>query len=725
MHTHELMNDKNVIIEWLRRLGVKFHTSFLVVNSEIEEQPIVYANEAFFKMIGYSEKETLGRNGRFLHGEKTSPEVGATIHDCIAKGETGIFEIINYRKNGTPFWNELSIQPLTFPEKNLKFTLLLQNDITERKRTEALVKLQKQTYKKIENGNKLSSILQNICDTCESFFIDGAKCTVLLIDNEERIYTIGATESMPKSFEEEIIGLKVEEDIGTCGAAFHRGQPVVVKDMTTDYLWRNHQQLVEQHGLVSSWSIPILSAEDEVVGTFGIYFPATAIPYDKDLKFMEGVASIVSLAIKYSHQHEEILRLAYRDGDTNLPNRNYFRDEIDQLLKIGKEGFVAFISTDEYTKVVDQYGHRAGDTLMTEIGRRLMLHQNVSENLIARFSDSTLSMYSITPFTKIPDYLEQLMHRFTDPIKVGDMELFLTLKIGVAIVMPHQKDSEELIRCSDSALSQAKLRTGEAICYFESELDEFLMRDLRVANELTVALNRNEIAVHLQPKVDLETGEILSFEALARWTSPDLGVIPPDIFIPAAEKNGKIRLVEKSILEQVLGWMRKRADQGLMLRQVAINISAEHFFHHSFVRNLMNMTSMYGIDPKWIRLEITERIGFVDIETANKIFKNLKHFGFTTAIDDFGTGYSSLSYLQKLPIEELKIDRSFVSNMDEAGTLAIVHTIIQLANNLNMHAVAEGIETEKERRILLSLGCKVGQGYLFYKPMSLDEAYLL
>src|SRR5690606_33613726 len=167
-------------------------------------------------------------------------------------------------------------------------------------------------------------------------------------------------------------------------------------------------------------------------------------------------------------------------------------------------------------------------------------------------------MYSATPFTKIPDYLDHLMNGLVEPIKVGDMELFLTLKMGVAIVTPHQIDSEEIIRCADSALSQAKLRTGESICYFESEHDEFMMKDLRVANELTAAIRRNEVGVHLQPKVDLNTGEILSFEALARWTSPDLGTIPPDVFIPAAEKNGKIRLLEQSVLKQALEWLKKR-----------------------------------------------------------------------------------------------------------------------------------------------------------------------
>lgn len=724
MHTHELKRDKKVIMEWLRRLGVEFHTSFLIVNSEMEDQPVVYANEAFYKMIGYSEAETLGRNGRFLHGEKTAKEASEKIRNCVDSGESGIVEIVNYRKNGTPFWNEITVQPLSFPEKNFKFTLMLQHDITDRKRAEALIKLQKETYTGIEKGYMLSMLLQNICQTTESFFIDGAKCTILLIDETE-LYKIGAANSMPKDFQEAINGLVVKEDIGTCGAAFHKQQPVIVEDMSTDYLWRNHQQLVEEYDLVSSWSIPIFSVEGTAIGTFGIYFPVALSPHENDLEFMEEVASIASLAIKYSRQQEEILQLAYTDGNTALPNRNYFRTEIAELLMEEKEGFVAFLATDEFTKVVDQYGHHAGDTIIREISKRLMLTQNSANDLIARFSDSTLAMYSMTPFTRIPEYLDQLLQGLVEPITVGDMELFLTLKMGVAIVTPHQRDSEELIRCADSALSQAKLQTGEAICYFESEYDEFMMKDLRVANELTAALRRNEVGVHLQPKVDLATGEIISFEALARWTSPDLGTIPPDVFIPAAEKNGKIRMLEQNVLKQVLEWMKKRADQGLKLRQVAINISADHFFHHSFVPYLMDMTAAYGIDSQWIQLEITERIGFVDIETANKVFKHLKHCGFTTSIDDFGTGYSSLSYLQKLPVEELKIDRSFISNMEEAGTLAIIRTIIQLAENLDLRAVAEGVETEKDRQTLLTLGCKVGQGYLFYKPMPLNEAFLL
>ncbi|MDE0584884.1 GGDEF domain-containing phosphodiesterase, partial [Planococcus sp. A6] len=308
---------------------------------------------------------------------------------------------------------------------------------------------------------------------------------------------------------------------------------------------------------------------------------------------------------------------------------------------------------------------------------------------------------------------------------IGEMDLFLTVKVGVAIVTPAQQNAEELVRCADSALSKAKERIGEAVCYFENEQDEVMMRDLRVANALTAALKRKEISVFLQPKVALESRDILGFEALARWKSPELGDISPAIFIPAAEKNGKIRQLEQHVIEQVLAWLKKRQEQELELRQVAINISAEHFFHHSFVPHLVDETKKFGVDPKWIQLEITERIGVVDIDTAGTVFDQLKKYGFATSIDDFGTGYSSLSYLQKLPVEEIKIDRSFVSNMEEHGTRAVIRTIIQLADNLGLRAVAEGVETENDRTQLLEMGCTIAQGFLFHRPMPLDEAHLL
>ncbi|MCJ1908183.1 EAL domain-containing protein [Planococcus ruber] len=724
MPTHEIHEEKKVIINWLRRLGMEFQTGFIVLNTELENHPIIYANQSFLEMSGYEEEEVLGQNGKFMHGSKTDKRVGQKIRNCMESKKAGIFEIVNYRKDGLPFWNEITIQPIIMHETDFTFTIMLQRDITDRKRAEALINLQQQIHNDMGKGYLLSFLLQKACDTVESFFKDDTKCTVLFV-NDAGYFQVGAGKSMPSEFHDKVEQIQSSPVTGTCGAAFHTNQTVIVEDMKASPLWNGHQYLVEELHLTSSWSVPIDDANDKAIGTFGIYFTDKTLPTEEDIAFVEQIGSIVSLTVRYSQQQEEILRLAYTDKETALPNRNYFINELKELLDEKKEGFVAFVSADEYIKVVDQYGHTAGDALIREIGKRFLRAGMSANHVIARFSDSTIALVNLNPLGDVPAYLEKLSQCVIEPTNVQDMELFLTLKMGVALITPKQQDEKELIRYADSALSKAKLRAGESICYFENEHDDFMMRDLRIANELSAALRREEIDVHLQPKVDLKSGKIISFEALARWNSPELGSIAPDVFIPAAEKNGKIRLLEQVVFKRVLTWLKKRKELGLELRQVAVNISADHFFHHSFIPHLVDRMAEYGIEHKWIQLEITERIGFVDIETAHQVFKKLNRYGFTSSVDDFGTGYSSLSYLQKLPVSEIKIDRSFISNMHEHGTLAIVRTIIQLAENLNMTAVAEGIETEQQRSILVSLGCRVGQGYFYYRPMSLEEANLL
>ncbi|HSJ38326.1 MAG TPA: EAL domain-containing protein [Planococcus sp. (in: firmicutes)] len=724
MQNSRMVKEKHIIIDWLSRLGVEFQTGFVVINSQLDDQPILYANQAFFNMTGYPENEVLGKNGRFLHGEKTDSRISGKIRECVNSEQAETFEIVNYHKNKNPFWNEITVQPISVDGEKHKFTLMLMKNITDRKREEALIQLQQEAYTGIEKGYMLSSLLENVCQIIESFFKDGTTCTILFVDDNNR-FRVMAGKSMPESFRQSIDGMEAGPETGSCGAAYHSGQTVIVEDIQEDELWRDYRVMAAKYGFRSSWSVPFLDKDGNTIGTLGIYFPSVTVPQDKDYNFLERIAPTISLTVKYSRQQEEMLKLAYTDRATSLRNRNYFIIELASLLQENKEGLVAFLTVDEYVKVVDQYGHRAGDQLVQEIAKRFSLANSSGDALIARFSDSTLALVRLMPLDQIPEYLEELAKLLAEPITVRDLELFLALKTGVSIITAMQEDVEELIRYADSALSKAKLRAGESICYYENEHDEYMMRNLRIANELNAALRREEIKVHLQPKVDMRSGEILSFEALARWNSPELGNIAPDVFIPAAEKNGKIRILEQNVLKQVLEWLQKRREQGLELNQVAVNISADHFFHHSFVPNLADMTAEYNIECNLIQLEITERIGFVDIEAARKIFRQLTKYGFTSSVDDFGTGYSSLSYLQKLPVSEIKIDRSFISKMHEADTLAIVRTIIQLAENLDLLAVAEGVETEEQKQQLLALGCHVGQGYYFYRPMPLEDANLL
>lgn len=225
----------------------------------------------------------------------------------------------------------------------------------------------------------------------------------------------------------------------------------------------------------------------------------------------------------------------------------------------------------------------------------------------------------------------------------------------------------------------------------------------------------------LQPKVNLMTGEIESFEALARWNSADLGFVSPTLFIPVAENTGNIYKVDLEIFKKVLQWQKQRHDAGLKLYQVSINISPSHFYNPAFVESSIALIESYKIDPKFIKFEITESVELEDVLRAKKIIDELQQIGIETSIDDFGVGYSSLSYLQELPFKEIKIDKSFVDDLANPRMNAVIKTIIQLSDNLNMVSVAEGIETEEQHLELKRLGCQVGQGYYYYKPMPIKQ----
>jgi len=711
--------NKDLLFEWLCRLGDQYQTSFVVCDSYYPNNPLVYVNEKFTELSGYSREEVLGKDCRFLQGLETKECASVNIQKQLATGSPIHTELLNYRKDGTPFWNELVIQPLRDGKGTLLYYIGLQVDVTRRKQTEALFDVQQEIYQGIEKGYALNVLLQKICDVAESFFQQQTKCSIQLLDANDRLLVTAAA-SLPESYNQSAHGIKIGLNVGSCGTAAFVKKPVIVTDIETDPLWVNSKQIALAHGLRACWSVPILTQENKVVGTIATYFTKPNKPREVDLEFMQRLAPLISLVVKYSDHQEEVLQLAYVDVDTGIPNRHYFINELKDLLTEDEPGFVAMIESSEFAHIGDVYGRAAGDDLIKQMSNRIQRLCKV-DDVIARFASPTLVIASLIPSTEIERYTNNIMSIVNDPFLLGEDEVFVTMKIGVTPFHGKSIDSEELIRFADNAISDAKKRAGNALSFFTVDQDEETKRKLSITNHLSYALQKNEFDVHIQPKVDLQSGKIFSFEALARWSSPELGQVPPDVFIQAAENSGKIRAIDQIILVKVLQWLHNRKKLGKQLLPVAINISTDHFFHPNFVSDLREAVKEFGVEAAYLRIEITESIGLVDFELAKTIFNQLKLAGFESSVDDFGMGFSSLSYLQQLPVSEIKIDRSFISEINNGGTLAIVRTIVQLATNLNMEAIAEGIETEEQLRILTDIGCKYGQGYYFYKPMPLDE----
>jgi PAS domain S-box-containing protein/diguanylate cyclase (GGDEF)-like protein len=702
--------EKAILFNWLQRFGSRFQTGFILTDPSGLDDPVVFINEAFTDITGYPSAEVIGQNLRFMQGEETDMELIEEINKKLRKGMPANAEILHYKKDGTPFWNELVIQPLVDRKGNILFTASFILDVTERKKDESLLRLQEAIFSGINAGEELTDLLQRIGTVVESFFPKGSVCSILFKEQNEGWY-IGAADSVPDQLLGEMLNNKALD-------TKHLPEDLIFMGNSQEVIQQGEKSIIDFH---SNWSVPTFDDEGEMNGLLTVFMKKMGNPTETQIQFLKKMVPIVQMTRKHYTQQAEYRRLAFTDPQTGLPNRHAFLNKLKQNILDGGEHFVAIIEPGEYAKIVDLYGRDAADELFIQLGKRIEKVGRKNPNFIGRFSSSSLAMTSESSESNEEHFLLELGTIVEEPFIVAGQEMFITLKIGVSFTEGDKKSEEELLRRADTAMSDAKKKPGNAMSFYRNLQNEETIKEMRIFNELSKALIAQEIDVFLQPKVDLKDGKIIGFEALARWFSPVLGQVPPNLFIPAAENIGKIIDLETVILSKVMEWQQKREQSGEKMFPVAINISVHHFFDHAFVDELKKLAKNYDLSPQHIMLEMTESIGLVDLQKAKAIFHELNRAGFEISVDDFGVGFSSLSYLPQLPLCELKIDRSFISALDEPDTLAVVRTIIQLAENLNLTTVAEGIEEERHIEVLRELGCNVGQGFYYYKPMPLQD----
>ncbi|KAA0955654.1 EAL domain-containing protein [Sporosarcina sp. ANT_H38] len=706
--------EKKSLLKWVQRFGSRFQTGFIVTDPDAGNDPVVFVNEAFTDITGFSSEEVVGLNLKFLHGEETDMDLISDIDQKLRNGMPANAEMLHYKKDGTPFWNELVIQPLVDGSGNILFTASFILDVTERKKDESLLKLQEQIFTGINAGEELGYLLQKICHVVESFFPGGSICSILFKEKSGS-WTVGAAGSVPENLLREMlinastIGDEIPEEMS------------IVENILDNPEWENRLSEASMIDSNASWSVPTRDSEGNLNGIFTVCLRKPGMPTETQLQFLEKLPPLIQLAKSYYEQQEQYRRLAFSDPETGLPNRHAFLNKLKCNISNGGQHFIAVIEPAEYAKIVDLYGRDAADELFIQLGKRIGKVGKGKSNYVGRFSSASLAMTGDSSEGDGDTFFLELGKSVSEPFIVAGQEMFITLKIGISFSEGDLKCEEELLRRADIAMSDSKKQPGNAISFYKDLQNEESIKEMKIFNELSKALNAQEIEVHLQPKVDLIDGKIIGFEALARWFSPVLGPVPPNLFIPAAENMGKIIDLEIVILSKVMQWQQKRKQLGKKMYKVAVNISVYHFFDQDFVDELTKLANSFNLSSKHIMLEMTESIGLVDLQKAKLIFHKLNAAGFEISVDDFGVGFSSLSYLSQLPLCELKIDRSFISALDEPDTLAVVRTIIQLAENLNLSTVAEGIEEERHIEVLRNLGCKVGQGFYYYKPMPLHE----
>ena len=426
-------------------------------------------------------------------------------------------------------------------------------------------------------------------------------------------------------------------------------------------------------------------------------------------------------------REQEIRRLAYWDTLTNLPNRAQFvmllGDALGHARLHGGSVYVLMMDLDRFKHVNDVMGHNFGDALLRQVAERLQLQvlKGHPEAHVARLGGDEFAVLLPGAETQAVKALAAaLLHALEQPLSLDDQTVDIGAGLGIAGYPAHGEDAESLLSMAEVAMYTAKQRNDGAV-YYDALIDKSSANSLSLLTELRSAIERNEFRLHVQPKMKLDTGEVVGLESLVRWVHPERGNVFPDEFIPFAEQTGFIRVLTRWVLEQSAMLCRDLIAQGIVLK-VSVNLSTRDLLDQDLPNKFADILRRYDVKPQSFCLEITESAIMDDPVRAQQTLERLHAMGVDLSIDDFGTGYSSLAYLKRLPVDELKIDKSFVLNMEnDIGDTKIVRSTIDLGHNMGLRVVAEGIESEAVWRLLAALGCDQGQGYFMSRPIPGDK----
>jgi diguanylate cyclase (GGDEF)-like protein/PAS domain S-box-containing protein len=496
--------------------------------------------------------------------------------------------------------------------------------------------------------------------------------------------------------------------------------PIVCNDIGTDARMARWREEALRRGYRSLVVFP-LHLGSKMAGLFLLYAPDKDFFDTEEMKLLAEIAGDVSFALDHIEKGERLDYLAYFDVLTGLPNRALFYDRANQLLRAakkqggGRKVAVVLLDLERFHTVNETFGRRAGDAVLKQVAERLAAGRLGADNLARIGADMFAAVLGdLEKEEEAAQFVEKrviaLLH---EPIVVDGQELRISAKAGIALFPADGADVDTLVHNAEAALKKAKL-SGDRYLFYTAEINARTAERLTLENKLRRALERRELTLHYQPTVDLGKGNISGLEALMRWNDPELGPVPPARFIPVMEETGLILEAGRWALEQAVADFRRWQANGLRPPRVAVNVSQVQLRQKDFVAEVERALSGAAGAAGVLALEITESLIMHDVEANIGKLRAVRDMGVGVVIDDFGTGYSSLSYIAKLPIDTLKIDRAFITNLTRnPGDVGIVTTIISLAHSLDLKVVAEGVETEEQAKLLRLLKCDEMQGYLF------------
>ncbi|WKE65373.1 EAL domain-containing protein [Gallaecimonas kandeliae] len=592
---------------------------------------------------------------------------------------------------------------------------------------ESIQLLQSEVLQAVAQGEPLHHCMELLCKRVETLAPE-LLCTVLLVDDDGKVHPCAAP-SMAPLFSDAIDGEPIGPKAGSCGTAAWRRQPVEVTDIATDPLWEHYKALALPLGLAACWSSPILFKDGKVAGTFALYYREKRGPSAFHRQMVETCVHICALAMEHERAQQQIHRLVFFDPLTGLPNRSLLRDRLEQALtatRFSRAPLAAlFIDLDNFKAINESLGHAVGDQLLQLLAGRLQDGLSHKHTLARTGGDEFLLLAIDTDANQARTLAEGLLARIQIPVQLAGRELSISASIGISLAPEDATNVDTLLRNTEIALHQAKDSGRNTWSFYKAAMNESAQLRHQQLAALRRAMAEKSLVLHYQPQISVKEARLAGLEVLARCQDPALGNIPPAVFIPLAEESGLICNLDCTVLEQALVQLTAWRRQGLAIPAVAVNLSALDFRQPDLVERIQALLQEQGLSGADLTLEITEGLLIESNDQILATMERLRALGISLSIDDFGTGFSSLSYLKRFPVAELKVDRSFIRDIEtDPSDRTLTAAVIQLGASFGLRVVAEGVETQEQLELVTGLGCDLIQGYHFAAPMTAPELAL-
>ncbi len=607
--------------------------------------------------------------------------------------------------------------------------LYYRGDLMNAKNYPILLEAQKSILEKIIAGFALEQVLESIVLSVEQI-APNIRCSILLI-KDNRLF-VGAAPNFSEAYNQAIDGTIIGATAGACGAAVYRREMVIVTDIANDPICNAFRDIALANNLRSCWSLPIFSTNGDVIGTFGLYYTESRAPHSAELQLLDYFTNLTGMVIEQYHKEErlretearyrEILHnMAYHDPLTNLPNRRYIDDQITKETIIANQFnyqfSILFVNLDQFKPINNSYGRTLGDAVILEIANRISNFIGANGTVGHLGGDEFIILLPNSRMEYSTLIGEQLLKEIEKPLQYPDFDLYITASIGMSFYPKDGADAESLQKSADMAMNKAKEKGGNDLYIFDENIHTDTYEWLSLYNDMHKALAEEEFVLYFQPKLDVKTNAITGLEVLIRWQHPHHGIISPAIFIPLAEKYRFIHELGRWVLFTACKQAKSWQLEGFKPTVISVNISARQLEAPNFTEIVKDILTQTKLDGQWLEIEITESMLVGNKESTTQTLNALKSLGVRITIDDFGTGYSSLSYIQKFPIDSLKIDQSFISELTKNPDSSLVPAIIKIGHSLNLRVVAEGVEEEAQLEYLRKHGCDEWQGFLYSKPV--------